>query len=328
MSKATPVDDAHVGEPPLRQQAAVAALSRLSNWRGLVQVALEWSGIAIAIGACHRWFSYPLYLATLVWVGARQHAIAVLMHEGVHRRLSPNRRVNDWVGDAALAWPLFLSLAAYREIHFAHHRHVNTKDDPDWVSAMGLFEYRFPKRWWHLALLFVATMTGFGAYRQIHTLLFYSRRDLVAQAPPRKASFPYAQIAFYLGIFGALMATGGLSLFVFYWVVPLLTWTRWITYLRVTSEHLALPEPVQGDLATLTRTVVPSVATRLLVVPNNIHYHLEHHQHPSVPFYNLPKLHRVLMSDPDHRSKARVVTSYFQVLRECVDYRPRATESQ
>jgi fatty acid desaturase len=315
-------DDVHVGSAPTRHLADVRALSRLSPWRGLAQIALEWAGIVAAIVACHRWFSWPLYLGTVVWVGARQHALAVLMHEAVHRRLSPDRRVNEAVGEIALAWPLFLGLKAYREIHFAHHRHVNTPEDPDWVSAMGLFEYRFPRRWWELGLLFLATMTGFGAYRQIHTLLFYSRSDLVDAAPPRPARLPIGRIAFYLVVFGALALFHGLPLFLGYWLVPLLTWTRWIVYLRVAAEHLALP---RGDLATITRTVVPSLVGRLLVAPDNIHYHLEHHLHPSEPFYNLPELHRVLMDDPEHRARAHVVSGYLAVLRECVAHRPEPT---
>jgi fatty acid desaturase len=317
MPAAPPFDDQYVGAAPPALPAEVRALSRLRPWRGVAQIALEWALIAAPIWACHRFFSWPLYLITVIWVGARQHALVILMHEAVHYRLWPDKRVNDALGDVTTAWPLFLEVASYREKHFAHHRHVNTPDDPDWISAQGLFEYRFPKRGWELGLIFVATLLGFGAYRQVQTLLFY-------RAPARPTRPRYAQLAFHVAVFTALALAGALPLYLAYWLVPLVTWTRWIIYLRFVAEH-ALDR--QGDVVTVTRTVLPSLLGRLLVVPGNIHYHIEHHLYPSVPFYNLPALHRALMRDPAHRARAQVFPGFAPVLEACLAPRSDAANA-
>jgi fatty acid desaturase len=53
-------------------------------------------------------------------------------------------------------------------------------------------------------------------------------------------------------------------------------------------------------------------------VPRNIHYHIEHHWYPSVPFYNLPALHAELMRQPGFRQQAVVTSSVFASLRQCL----------
>jgi fatty acid desaturase len=306
MLAATLDDDAGAGARSPASPAEIRALSRLRPLRTIAQIALEWALLLASIWACHRFFSWPLYLLTVIWVGARQHAITVLMHEATHYRLSPDKRVNDLVGNVTTAWPLFLDVASFRDKHFAHHRKVNLPEDPDWVSAQGLFEYKVPKRPWEMALIFLGTLLGFGAYRQIQALFFYGG------APSRPGRLPLAQIGFHAAVFTALALSRALPLYLAYWVVPLLTWMRWAVYLRFLSEHEL---DARGDVVAMTNTVLPSIVGRLFIGPNNIHYHIEHHLHPSVPFYNLPSLHRILMRDPAHRARARVLDGYPAVLR-------------
>jgi fatty acid desaturase len=58
------------------------------------------------------------------------------------------------------------------------------------------------------------------------------------------------------------------------------------------AEH-ALTVP--GELLTETRTVTSNRLFSFLNV--NLNYHLEHHLFPGVPWYNLPKVHRILRDD-------------------------------
>ncbi len=44
---------------------------------------------------------------------------------------------------------------------------------------------------------------------------------------------------------------------------------------------------------------------------------MEHHLYPSVPFYNLAKLHKKLMESEQFRNNAHITHSYFGVLQEC-----------
>ena len=50
-----------------------------------------------------------------------------------------------------------------------------------------------------------------------------------------------------------------------------------------------------GHPLTETRTIT---STRFFSFLNiNLNYHLEHHLFPGVPWYNLPKVHRILLDD-------------------------------
>jgi fatty acid desaturase len=54
-----------------------------------------------------------------------------------------NRRLNEFIGEI-LALPTSTSMAGYRNSHFAHHRELNSENDPDWQRNVGLKEYEFP----------------------------------------------------------------------------------------------------------------------------------------------------------------------------------------
>src|SRR5690242_19912669 len=90
--------------------ATIRSLSQIRPWRGILQVALEWLGISIAIFVCNRYWNPVLYVLTVMWIGARQNALAVMMHEAVHYRLLPNRKWNDWIGEVFTAWPVMVTV--------------------------------------------------------------------------------------------------------------------------------------------------------------------------------------------------------------------------
>src|SRR5262249_31695681 len=142
-------------------------LSRVQPFAGPLHVLLEWALILGAAWACAHHFSVPAYVLCVIWIGARQHALAILLHEATHGRLFPSRRWNDALSDAFLARPLFASTRAYRKVHMAHHRHLRTEADPDFVAQRAEHEYQLPKTWASFAGLFARDILGLGIVRQI-----------------------------------------------------------------------------------------------------------------------------------------------------------------
>ena len=53
----------------------------------------------------------------------------------------------------------------------------------------------------------------------------------------------------------------------------------------------------------------------MLIAPNGVNYHLEHHLLMTVPHYNLPRLHR-LLRDRGVLDGALVAHGYWSVLRD------------
>ena len=314
--------DEFVGRVPVRlAPERLAALSR-TNWLiTAAHVALEWSGIVAAIVLCER-FWHPLsYLVAVVWIGARQHALVVFMHDGAHVRLCRSRRWNDWLSDVFLAWPVFAATWAYRENHFAHHRHLNTDDDPDWVRKRNT-AWEFPKNPLSLTVMFARDALGLNPHQLVFTVLAlsgfagYARQARNGNTPAYLA----ARLVYYTVAALLLWRMELGKVFLLYWVIPLATWFMFAMHVRSVAEHFAIP---QQHVLNASRTTYASWWERLLLIPKNVGYHLDHHLFPSVPFYRLPQLHAELMSHARFAEQAHVTDTYLGVLRECAGVRVR-----
>ena len=73
-----------------------------------------------------------------------------------------------------------------------------------------------------------------------------------------------------------------------------------------------IPDP--DDPLRNTRTTVARWWERLLIAPNYVNYHLEHHLIMTVPHYKLPRMHRMLR-ERGVLDGACVVQGYLGVLK-------------
>ena len=294
--------------------AVVKELSRISAWRAPLQIALEWLGIAAAIYLCEK-FRHPLlYVAAVVWIGARQNGLAVMMHEAVHFRMLPSRKWNDWIGEVCAAWPVLVTVHSFRQSHFAHHRHVNKPEDPDWQRKQEeLFEY--PKSGWDMVFITLKYWVGYYAIKQLAAV------NKGVEIPKR---LKLLRLAFYLAVLAASIVFNFWLGLLIYWFVPLFTYFLWIIYVRGVAEHFGGIEHHHDDLLQMTRHIEANWFERLLIAPNYIHIHIGHHLYPSVPFYNLPKLQHLLMENPEYASRAHVTKGYMAFLLELLGSSPKA----
>lgn len=286
-------------------------LSALSPFRSTFHILAEWTLILTAVCLCQRFFNPFVYLLTVAFIGARQHALLILMHDGVHYRLFRDRRLNDWTSEIILAWPNLISARAYRRNHFAHHRHLNTGQDPDWARRQGDVSWVFPMRRLRLAKLLIRDVSGLGAIYYLKLALMLLSRDTGVSR-----GFLVARYGFYAAVVATFAWFGALHLLLMYWVVPLFTWLIVIFRVRSIAEHSAIEG--RANTYAQTRSTRASVFDHVFVAPKNVNYHIEHHFYPSVPFYRLPELHRVLMSKADFKESVHVTRGYLGVLRECV----------
>lgn len=307
-----------LGRVPERlPDGVIRDLSMLRPGKAILALLVEWVCIVAAI-VLSETVRHPLvYVGAVIWIGARQHALTVLGHDAAHYRLLPDRRWNDWIGDLATQWPTFLTLEGFRHFHGEHHRFLGTAADGNrriWKThgADGdlTVEWTYPKTLLSIGwtiLRRAAFLTG----------VFWIVRGLIAMLLFRRSwTQVLARLTFYGLIFSALLATGTLLGFVRYWIVPYCTWHMACQYIRLICEHSAAhsTDPAYA----MTRTTLARSWERWLIVPRNIHYHIEHHWYPSVPFYNLPALHAQMMAQPEFRRHAVVTTSLVDSLRQCI----------
>jgi len=312
-------DDSFVEIPVKLTKEELVSLSRIDPLRSTLHIAAEWSMIIGAIALCQRFWHPLLYLVVVAFIGARQHALMILMHDGVHRRLYSNRKFNDWIAEIVLAWPNLISARAYRINHFGHHRYLNTLEDPDWARRQGDDAWVFPKKVLDLGQMLLRDLSGLNAFR----LLMLARR-LVSKDTGMKRSFIVVRYAFYTVLAIVIGFAGLTQPVLLYWVIPMFTWLIFIFRIRSIAEHSAI---VGRDVAyAQTRTVYPTIFERIFLAPKNVNYHLEHHFFPSVPFYRLPALHALLMNKADFAESAHLTRSYLGVLKECLGGDDGATE--
>ena len=58
-------------------------------------------------------------------------ALTVLGHDGTHYTLSRNAALNDFLTNFLCFWPLGLTVSGYRALHYTHHKHTGTENDPE-----------------------------------------------------------------------------------------------------------------------------------------------------------------------------------------------------
>lgn len=312
---APPRDDEYRhGLPALLDAVTLQSLSQVSPWRSSAHITFEWGVLLLAIwyGAWHApvWL-YPLLVCV---IGARQHALVVLIHEGAHMRLYRQRALNDWVAEALLSWPFLLfTMHAYRRNHWPHHRHTNGRGDPDWERKQT-HEWRFPKARGELFRQLASYALGIGFLRFVVTAARLPKPTGEQDRDPLPLRI--ARPLFLAGLAVALTLAKLWTVFLLFWLLPFVTWFQFAFHIRSIAEHFA----IDGRRAVFarTRTVLPGLLGRLLLVPKNAGYHLEHHLYPGVPFFNLPKLHALLMARPEYRGAAHITQGYHNVLRECL----------
>jgi fatty acid desaturase len=271
-----------------------------------VAAVFDWGLVAVGFALPHVWNTIPVWIAAMVLIATRQHALLILMHEGAHFHLHPNRRWNDLWSDLFFAYPFFATTAGYRLGHLEHHRHSQTERDPDIRFRSEDSNWKLPKTPTEFALSLLRAFLWQGMAHTIRGFRFYSRMPEQKRLARESGVFP-KKIAFYLSWIVGLTLVHGWSTFFLLWVVPMLTFFRLFMRLRSLAEHWGLPE----DVGYPARSTVPAAWEQFLFLPHQVSFHAVHHHFPGVPFYALRETHSKLRRDPEYRKLDHVNRGYF-----------------
>ena len=284
--------------------STVKRLSVLTPWRTALAIAFDWAVIIAAIAVSQWAGNILVYLLSVAVIGGRMHGFGVLLHEFAHYRFIDKRKeLSDWVCDLLLSWPILTTIGAYRRNHLAHHRYTNTDKDPDWVIKLGNRKFIFPQSWQHGVLTMLSYLLVVGSIIDVFSIA--RRLGAMEQQP---LSYRLARLGFYIAWVQIFTLTGTWMGFLLYWAVPYLTTFFLLMHIRSVAEHFGSMD-YSHELGG-TRSVIPFYWERAFFAPHNVNHHLEHHLYPSVPFYNLPALHRALMQNPAYVARAHNTRGY------------------
>lgn len=256
-------------------------------------------GIWIALGVL-AWNSSHWILTWLCYLGMGyiQMGIVTFMHDCTHSTLFKARWKNRAFGIFAMI-PFIISFTSFKEDHLIHHRYNRTPKDPD-AFTMG-------KRGVGDFILYYAYAIGGVFLTAIQFTLIFPLQVLRG----KKALIHWGEIALHVVVMWAIFdwaASQGIANKVFdVWFWPLIFF-GFLNSMRFIAEHYGCPwdaGPLVG-----TRIIISNKVNSFFW--NNINYHIGHHAYPGVPWYNLQKLH-VLMLPEIERLGALIDQSYFAV---------------
>jgi fatty acid desaturase len=268
------------GLDPQKKQAIrdLHAINLYWNLVGFLFIAL-WVVTGIAIAYAPTWY---LCIPGYIFIGLLIHGMSNLMHEGIHGTLFKHRRWDRWYG-FVMGAPSMFSVTAYGVNHLLHHKHTRSEQDPDEFNnltrsprLLSVFYYVwivFGMLIYSIRVPWVALKRGSASD---HRKMVVERTLLTAGGGSVLA------LAWWFGFFGTVVHV---------WLIPLGV-ASFLGNVRGWAEHtLTLPNHPLVE----TRTVTSNRLFSFLNI--NLNYHLEHHLFPGVPWYNLPKVHRVLLDD-------------------------------
>jgi fatty acid desaturase len=319
VARSAKLGDACIREIPLLlSKEEIRNLSQIDSVKFTLAALLEYGLIAAAIWISQTWWNPLTCALAVIVIGSRINGLGGLMHDAAHYRAYRSRALNDFVGEL-LAIPTSTSMAGYRNTHFAHHRELNSDNDPDWQRNLGLKEYEFPASRGSVLMHFMQYLSGL----KIGTALFGFHKNKETRDIP--AAVARARLVFFAGLLLASIALGFWKLILLYWIVPLLTVFLAIRYLRSIAEHYAVEHE---NVLNESRTVLAPFWERWLIAPWGLNYHLEHHLFPGVPCFRLGELHRLLMTREPYPKIAHVTHGYFSgLLRDCASVRTETSKA-
>jgi fatty acid desaturase len=234
-------------------------------------------------------------------LGGRQLALAICTHEAAHRTLFASRWLNDWPTDWLCGRPIGLDLKKYRDHHFIHHTKTGTENDPDISLIEGL-----PTTKVSLARKFARDLVGVTGLKFIVGRVLMDAGLLKWTVASKMTSMPRQTIwqslfnfiknftptlITNLLLYLVLAIFGHPELYLFWILAYIIPYPLFIR-IRALAEHACTERST--DMFLNTRTTRAGIIARAFFAPLNVNYHIEHHAMASVPWHNLPEMHRLL----------------------------------
>ncbi len=255
----------------LRSQRLLPNLLKMPLFIGLMLM-LGWTAWTTDSTAL-RWLAY-------IGIGYLWMGMVTFMHDATHNALFNRPGLNLAFG-IVLMIPLFAPFIAFKTDHLEHHRYNRTARDPD-AFMMG-------RRRWPEFLLFYAYLALGGVLSFVHFNFIYP----FTRFNRRQWAIHLFETALKVTVYWLVLAWaerhGVLGKTLALWLWPIFFFSQFNS-MRFVAEHYGTPWNVGNPAG--TRTVTSNRLHSFFW--NNINWHIGHHAFPTVPWYNLVELHRLL----------------------------------
>lgn len=263
--------------------AQLRDLSRIDHRIPMRHALVDWAFIFAAWAIVAQYPTWRTVLPAIVVIGTRYYALAIIGHDGLHRRLFASKERNDLWADLLVFGPICAITRLNRRNHIEHHRTACLPHDPDRHKYLHQhkeesFSY----------LLFLSGLQNF-----LPTIKNIFGKDKKRAAHADNGSYSPRDLAIIGG--WQLALTVGLTVAIGWWAYPVL----WLVpvymfayradLVRVFCEHSMMVPNSEADEHMRLITYTSNWLERQFFAPHKMNYHAAHHLWPSIPYYNLPK---------------------------------------
>ncbi|MFK3873858.1 fatty acid desaturase family protein [Pseudoalteromonas rhizosphaerae] len=255
----------------------ISILTKPSRYKSPAYVFICWGVIFASVGLVDV-LGYQFIVFSIIVCSVGQRAIGNLLHDASHYSLITSRPLAKWFSNLFLAIPTGQLFCDYQKVHLAHHRYLGDHMlDNDFIHDIEL-----SKR----SALHIYARTLLRCKIFMGTCF----SDLIGTNIKLQSCFIIWWVVFLM-LCDFISPTFAYS-FVVVWLISRFTFFYLITVFRELTDHFGL-EP--GGVFSFTRNAPCKGILRFLIHPLNNGYHLTHHLYPHVPWYNLPKAHKLLL---------------------------------
>jgi fatty acid desaturase len=300
----------HLHRYSLLSPSRIRELSTLQPWRTLTDAAACWACILLAMGLVAVHPAWWTVLIAIPVIGNRYYGLFLIGHDGMHRRIFPNIKRNDFWTDLLVLAPIGAITRINNRNHLLHHRYLATLEDPD------RHKHACFNKTDRVELL--AFLSGLISVWISGKAVFVTRGKKDPRRRGNSASDNYSLRDFallagwFVGLAGSLTWLIGWWAYPVLWLFPVYAFMFLGDNFRSFAEH-SHPE---GDRAADTHRLITYTSNpieRMFVSPMNMNYHAAHHLWPSIPYYNLPAADQEIRGRPE-ASGLEWRGSYFRYL--------------
>lgn len=304
----------------------IDAVMRKSDWKAAWEIAHTWLWIAFAFAIVGLWPNPFTIIISLFILGGKQLACAIILHDCSHESMFTSRSLNRFVGNWFGAYPIFHDVDKYRPYHIQHHINTGLDADPDRPLTTG-----YPTTRISMFRKFMRDFFGpTGVKGNVAVILMqlgvlkYALNGKAERVPlndknlgqilATAAKNVAGPLASNLIMFGILWAIGQPWLYLL-WIGAMLTTNNFSLRVRSMAEHSMVEDRTNPHKN--TRTTYANFFERILFAPHHVNYHAEHHLCMGAPSYNLPTMHKLLLTR-GYFNEGALEKNYISVVKQAI----------
>jgi len=282
-------------------RATLRGLSRRSDARAFLTIAVDWSVVFLAAAVSETFFRPWLIPLAMIVIARQMNAMFEIHHHAIHNNLFTRKAWNSRL-QLLYSLPLTTTIAADRDDHMDHHRTYSPADTLTWGTGYGLDPARRHDRRYMIRFLWLRPFLG--------PLQLADLREVLTSKRWRDPAYRNPVAAFWICAIAVFLIAGRLDLLLWYWLLPRFTVFPILFFWDDMLGHYNCPRTGTREMRGLWFRLFGAHGTS---------FHNIHHLYPAIPWFNMERATRLVLDE----SEVDVAHGFVDGMRQLVMSRGR-----